>query len=97
MSKLPFLIAALLVFPLACGDEDDDDGDESGNTSPDSTATSGNESGNTAPQTTTTSTMETCMSDHVCVNGACTCQTPGLENQPCTDDTACEDECEICM
>jgi hypothetical protein len=95
MNRLPFLLAALL-FAIACGEDDDDD--DGGNTSPSS---AGDSSGanTTAPSTTTstTSTEETCMSNHVCVNGACTCQTPGLEDQPCTDDMACEDECEVCM
>jgi hypothetical protein len=93
MTRSAFLLAAFLM-PLACGG--DDKGDDGGNDSNNSSATEGSGAMTTA-QTQTTSTMEECNTSHQCIGGACTCTTPGLENMACTDDTACEEECEICM
>ena len=45
----------------------------------------------------TSSSMETCDSMHQCINDVCECTTPGKEEQACTDDVACEAECEVCM
>jgi hypothetical protein len=44
----------------------------------------------------TSSSQQTCVTNHTCINDACTCDTPGLEGAPCTDDDACVEECEIC-
>lgn len=94
---LPTLLVALVVAPIgACGG--DDGGDDSGNDSNNSSADdSGGSDAMTTAQTQTSSTMETCDSSHQCVGGSCMCTTPGLENMSCTDDTLCEEECEICM
>jgi hypothetical protein len=92
MTRPLLLIATLLTTSFACGG-DDDDGDT--NDSNQDTGSATNPS--TSNTSSTSSSMETCVSDHMCIGSSCTCSTPGLENQPCTDDTACEDECEICM
>lgn len=92
---LPTLLVALLVTAVACGG---DDGDDSGNDSNNSSADdSGGSDAMTTAQTQTSSTMETCDSSHQCVGASCMCTTPGLENMTCSDDTLCEEECEICM
>ena len=95
MTRPLLLLATLLTTSFACGGDDDDDGDSGADTGSASDPSTTNPS--TSNTSSTSSSMETCVSDHSCIGGACTCQTPGLENQPCTDDTACEDECEICM
>lgn len=94
---LPALLVALVVAPIgACGG--DDSGDDSGNDTNNSSADdSGGSDAMTTAQTQTTSTEETCDSSHQCIGASCMCTTPGLENMSCTDDTACEEECEICM
>jgi hypothetical protein len=91
------LLLSLLSVPLfvgACDKEDDDK---------DKTTTQGGSSGDTndsdasASATTSTMTEEECMSSHECINDVCECTTPGLEDMSCTDDEACEEECEICV
>ena len=87
------LVLSLGFAPLAC--DDDDDGDSGGDT--------GNDGGDHADHgesgsaEVTSSSMQTCESMHSCVNDVCVCETPGLEDQSCTDDDACVDECEVCM
>ncbi len=97
---LRFTLSAALFLPLACGDDDDSDPDDSaGDTDMSGSGNSGN-SGNSdsnSGNAQTSSSMETCQSSHDCINDVCTCQTPGLEDMPCTDDDACAEECEICM
>lgn len=88
---LRLTLSAALFLPLACDEEDDDKKDDSAGDT-DMTGNSGN-SGNGM----TSSSMETCQTVHECINDACTCQTPGLEDMECTDDDACVEECEICM
>ena len=39
---------------------------------------------------------QTCFSSHECINDVCECTTDGMEGEPCTDNDACEDECEVC-
>ncbi|MCA9704298.1 MAG: hypothetical protein KDK70_00415 [Myxococcales bacterium] len=91
------LALALALAPLACAGDDGDD--DTSNDSHNDSHDSGNESGGTSANTSvnTSSSMETCMSSHECINDVCTCTTPGMEDMACTDDTACEDECEVCM
>lgn len=89
-----WMLSLALFMPLAACDEDDDGGDDSAGDSANGTEGSGN-SGNSG-NGMTSSSEEVCMSSHQCINDACTCQTPGLEDMPCTDDDACEEECEIC-
>ena len=100
MKRLILPIALLFaVGPVACDDDDSDTSDSSNN-----------DDGGTAPgddgaddamdggdEANTSSSMEVCESIHECLNDVCTCQTPGMEDEPCTDDMACEDECEVCM
>lgn len=81
-----WMISLVLFMPLAACDDEDDSGD-------DSAGDSANDSGNGM----TSSSEETCVTQHQCINDTCTCQTPGLEDQPCTDEEACVEECEICM
>lgn len=90
-----WMLSLALFMPLAACD-DDDKGDDSGGDSANATDGSGNAS-NDSSNSQTSSSEETCVTNHQCINGACTCQTPGLEDQPCTDDDACVEECEICM
>jgi hypothetical protein len=96
------LALAFALLPLAC-DEEDDDMDSGGDTANDDggndesagPADDGADGADDAPATSMS--METCDSSHACVNDVCECTTPGKEEQPCTDDVACEDECEVCM
>lgn len=87
-----WMLSLTLFMPLAACDEEDDGGDDSAGDSANGTEGSGN-SGNSQ----TSSSEEVCQSSHECINDVCTCQTPSLEDMPCTDDEACEEECEICM
>lgn len=95
MTRPLLLLASLLFAPFACSSDDKNDDDSNGDSN-DSSGQGGSAS-NTNAQTQTTSTMETCMSDHECINGACQCTTAGAAMKPCTDDAKCEDECEVCM
>jgi hypothetical protein len=90
-----WMLSFALFMPLAACDEEDDGGDDSAGDTADGTEGSGNNSGNSG-NGMTSSSSETCMSSHDCINGSCVCQTPGLEDMPCTDDDACAEECEIC-
>lgn len=94
----PWMLSFALFMPLAACDDDDGGDDSAGDSAnaTDSGDDSGNDSGDDSSNSQTSSSEETCVSSHQCINGACTCQTPGLEDQPCTDDEACEEECEIC-
>ncbi|MFP4599981.1 MAG: hypothetical protein ACLFVJ_17115 [Persicimonas sp.] len=56
----------------------------------------GDDGGDDGDNNTSSSSSETCSSSHECVNGACECTTSGKEGDACTDDDACEDECEVC-
>jgi hypothetical protein len=87
----------------ACGDKDTDDdgggstGDSSGGSPSGGGPSGGSPSGGgTSGGNTTSGMMETCESSHVCINGACTCETPGKQGQPCSDEVACEAECKVC-
>lgn len=84
--KSLMLSLALLVPVAGCDDEDGGD---------DSAGDSANDSGNEGGMTS--SSEETCQSLHECINDVCVCQTPTLEDMPCTDNDECVDECEICM
>jgi hypothetical protein len=99
------LLSMFLLTSIACGGDDSDDSDSGNSTANNTTANNTTDTNNTtdnsggqttANNTTTTGSEQTCNSSHDCVNGSCVCTTPGLENMPCTDDMACEDECEIC-
>ena len=89
------MLSFALLMPVAGCDDDDGGDDTAGDSANDSGSDSGNDSGNDSGMTS--SSEETCQSNHACINDACTCQTPGLEDMPCTDDEACVEECEICM
>jgi hypothetical protein len=90
MTRLPTLLLVLtLGFAISCASDDDDDSDSTNNTT-----ASSQSSGNTTMSEETGE--EECMSDHECINGACTCTTPGKENTPCEEMT-CETQCEVCM
>ncbi len=91
-----WMLSLTLFMPLAACDEEDDGGDDTAGDSANGTEGSGN-SGNDSANSQTSSSEETCVTMHQCLNGVCTCQTPGLEDQPCTDEDACPEECEICM
>lgn len=92
MKRFLLPLALTLGFvPLACDDEDDGDtGGETGNDGGDAP----DDGGDGAEETG--SSMQTCESMHSCINDVCTCETPGLEDQSCTDNDACVDECEVC-
>jgi|GEM_PF-2089554 len=89
-----WMLALTLVAPLGACDEEDDGGDDSAGDS--ANGSEGGEAGEEGGGMTSSS-EETCQSSHACINDVCTCQTPGLEDMECTDDEACEEECEICM
>ena len=57
----------------------------------------GDDGGDDGNNTTESSSSETCTSSHECINGMCECTTDGKDGEACTDDTACEDECEVCV
>lgn len=82
-----WMVCLALIAPVAC--DEDEGGDDSGGDS--ANATEGG-----ADEGMESSSQEVCDSRHECINGACTCQTPSLEDAPCTDEDACVDECEIC-
>lgn len=94
MTRPLLLLATLLTTTFACEKDDDDDNDSGAETGSASDPTTSPSTSNTS---STTSTEEVCDSSHMCVGTVCTCTTPGLENMACTDDTACVEECEICM
>lgn len=52
--------------------------------------------GDDGPDTSTTSSEQMCQSSHECINDVCTCTTPGMEDEECTDDEECEMECQVC-
>lgn len=93
-----WMLSLALFMPLAACDEDDDGGDDSAGDSANGTEGNGDDGGNgdEGGNGMTSSSSETCVSNHTCINGVCTCQTPGLKDMPCSDDDACEEECEIC-
>jgi hypothetical protein len=95
MTRPLLLLATLLTTTFACGGDDDDDNDTGADTG--SASDPSTTSPSTSNTSSTTSTEEVCDSSHMCVGASCVCTTPGLENMACTDDTACEEECEICM
>lgn len=84
---LPILLACTLPLWSACDDDDDDDGGSSASASASASAGDG----------ATSSSMMTCNSSHDCINDVCECTTAGKDGDSCTDDTACVDECEVCM
>ena len=78
-----WMLSLALFMPLAACDDEDDGGDSAGDSANSSNGM-------------TSSSEEVCQSSHQCINDVCTCQTPGLVDMPCTDEDACEEECEIC-
>ena len=104
MNRLALPLSLLFAFAFVACDDDGND-DDSGDAG---TGADDGDDGHTdeahmddgddgADDVMETGSMETCMSSHECINDACTCTTPGKEDQACTDDTKCEDECEVCM
>lgn len=91
----PWILAFSLLAPVpAC--DDDDGGDDSAGDSANGESGGGEEGGEEGGGMTSSS-EETCMTSHSCLNDVCVCETPGLEDMPCTDDEMCVDECEVCV
>jgi hypothetical protein len=94
--NLSWFLCLSLLTPVAC--DEDDGGDDSAGDSADGETGGGGEAGEAGGEGggMTSSSQQTCVTNHTCINDACTCDTPGLEGAPCTDDDACVEECEIC-
>jgi len=92
---------ALCFAPVACDEEEGDTSNDSANDTghddhDDSHDDSHNDEGSGGGDSATTSSEQTCVSMHLCENDVCVCTTPGKEDESCTDDEACSDECEVC-
>ena len=93
MKRLLFPLVIVFGFTAISCDEEDDNMDTGNSTDgADDGMDDGGDDG-----VMTSSSMEECNSSHECINDVCECTTPGKEEQACTDDEMCVDECEVCM
>ncbi|MBL4688235.1 MAG: hypothetical protein JKY37_26850 [Nannocystaceae bacterium] len=102
-------LSMLLAVSFVPGCDDDDDGDTSDSANDDSATAGGDDAheagheegdddgddGDDADDGADES-MESCVSNHECINDVCTCTTPGKEDEACSDTDLCVDECEVC-
>lgn len=86
------LVIALGFAGISCDEEDDDM--DTGNSTDNMDAGDDDDDDDSSMED---SSMEECNTNHMCINDVCECTTPGKEEQPCTDEEKCVDECEVCM
>ncbi len=88
-----WLLSVAVLMPFTACAEEDDRGDDTAADTADEVEEGERES---EDGMMSSSSEETCMSRHSCVGDSCVCETPGLEEMPCTNSESCDEECEFC-